>query len=190
MNQEYKNIIAVTNRHLCSRPLPEQIRKICELSPKGIILREKDMSENEYKKLAEEVLSICEEYHVPCMLHTYINTAKELNHPAIHLPLPLLRKYQNELSFFSTIGTSIHSASEVLEAEHLGASYVTAGHIYTTDCKKGLEPRGLGFLCEVTGLARIPVYAIGGIQPGSGQIEEVMRHGADGGCIMSGMMHV
>ena len=25
----------------------------------------------------------------------------------------------------------------------LGATYVVAGHIFETDCKKGLEPRGI-----------------------------------------------
>ena len=36
-----------------------------------------------------------------------------------------------------------------MEAERLGATYVTAGHIFTTDCKKGLPPRGLDFLKNV-----------------------------------------
>lgn len=50
------------------------------------------------------------------------------------------------------------------EAEQLGASYLTAGHIYATDCKRGLPPRGLGFLKEVCREVSIPVYGIGGIK--------------------------
>lgn len=38
---------------------------------------------------------------------------------------------------------------DALKAQQLGATYVTAGHIYTTNCKKGLPPRGLEFLGEV-----------------------------------------
>ncbi len=68
------------------------------------------------------------------------------------------------VSDFHTVGTSIHSVSEAVEAEKLGASYLTAGHIYVTDCKKGLPPRGLPFLQHVCQAVQIPVYGIGGIK--------------------------
>lgn len=194
-------IIAVTNRSLCSIPLPEQMERICRLHPRAVILREKDLPEEEYALLAEEILKICREYNVPCILHTFAETAVRLNCPDIHLPLPLLRRYRTEestksiLSHFTQIGTSIHSVEEALEAEKLGASCLTAGHIYATDCKKGLPPRGLSFLQEVCRSVSIPVYAIGGIrmegtQPDQKQMQEIMKCGAAGGCVMSGMMKV
>ena len=46
-----------------------------------------------------------------------------------------------------------------MEAERLGATYVTAGHIFTTDCKKGLPPRGLDFLKNVCDAVTIPKTA-------------------------------
>lgn len=76
------------------------------------------------------------------------------------------------------------------EAVALGADYLTAGHIYQTDCKKGVPPRGLSFLREVCREIEVPVYAIGGIGLCKAQIEEVMAAGAKGACIMSGMMQV
>lgn len=189
----YQNVIAVTNRHLCSRPLTEQVERICRCHPKAVILREKDLTEGAYSDLAREVTVICRNYDVPCILHTFVNTAKMLNCPAIHLPLPLLREYAaipNYLSGLTTIGTSVHSAADALEAVHLGASYVTAGHIYTTDCKKGIPPRGLEFLREICKLIPLPVYAIGGIKIDEPKLSEVIRCGAKGGCIMSGMMEI
>lgn len=47
---EYKNIIAVTNRKLCERPFPEQVERICQMHPKALILREKDLSESAYEQ--------------------------------------------------------------------------------------------------------------------------------------------
>ena len=79
---------------------------------------------------------------------------------------------------------------EALEAEALGASYLIAGHIYATDCKKGLPARGTGFLRAVCEAADIPVYGIGGIHLDEAQIKEVLGCGAAGGCIMSGMMRI
>lgn len=44
------------------------------------------------------------------------------------------RKYPH----IKRIGTSIHSVEDAVFAESHGADYITAGHIFTTDCKKGL----------------------------------------------------
>lgn len=90
----------------------------------------------------------------------------------------------------SKIGTSVHSVEDAKEAERLGVSYMTAGHIYVTDCKKGLAPRGLGFLKDVCSTVNVPVYAIGGIKFDKKQWEELKQKGASGGCIMSGMMEL
>lgn len=182
-----KHIIAVSNRHLCSRPLPEQIERVCHLHPKAVILREKDLTPDEYTPLASQILNICKNYHVPCILHTYTETAEQLGCTSIHLPLPLLRSC-TLLDKFSIIGTSVHSIEEATEAEALGATYLTAGHIYATDCKKGLPPRGTEFLRKVCQSVQIPVYAIGGIKFNEKQIMEIQECGAKGGCIMSGMM--
>lgn len=87
------------------------------------------------------------------MLHSFINVAMELEHPYIHLPLPILEAYvkknvsgniytgmskstDNYQQFFKVIGTSVHSVEDAIKAEQLGATYMTAGHIFATDCKK------------------------------------------------------
>ena len=46
------------------------------------------------------------------------------------------------LKHFNIIGASTHSLEDAKIAEKLGATYITASHIFATDCKKGLEPRG------------------------------------------------
>lgn len=184
------SVIAVTNRRLCSRPFMEQLERVCRFQPKAVILREKDLSEQEYLLLAENVLQICKQYQVPCILHSFVSVARALNSPAIHLPLPLLRRYHGQLDDFTTVGTSIHSVEDALEAEKLGATYLTAGHIYTTDCKKGVPPKGPAFLKEVCQSVSLTVYAIGGIHPDQAQFQEIMDCGAKGGCIMSGMMQL
>ena len=188
--EEYKNVITVTNRKLSSRPFMEQMERVVKLHPKAVILREKDLSEEEYAELAAQILTLCKQYQVPCMLHTYLETARKLQHPYIHLSLFLLKENSEKLSDFLAVGCSIHSVEEAKEAQKLGATYLTAGHIYTTDCKKGLPPRGLDFLREVCNAVTIPVYAIGGIHAGTRQIQEVMECGASGACIMSEMMKI
>jgi thiamine-phosphate pyrophosphorylase len=68
----------------------------------------------------------------------------------------------------------------------MGASYLIAGHIFATDCKKGLSPRGLDFLAAVCRVTQIPVFAIGGINDKCYPL--VLKAGAAGACIMSETM--
>ncbi|AKC62902.1 thiamine-phosphate pyrophosphorylase ThiE [Clostridium sporogenes] len=186
-------LLAITNRHICNNEFLEQMQDICTLNEKNtviesvsIVLREKDLSEKDYKKLAAKVLNICEKNNTECILHTYYKVAKELNCKKIHLPLHVLKSNPNIYKDFNEIGVSIHSVSEAIEAMNLGATYITAGHIFATDCKKDLPPRGLSFLSSVCSSVHIPVYAIGGISPANA--EKAINAGAEGVCIMSGLM--
>ena len=181
------DILCVTNRTLCNEDFLVRVEKIAAEHPKGIILREKDLSEKEYKELAENVLMICKRYDVPCMLHSFIDVAMELGAENIHLPLHILREMDAKTKEnFKIIGASCHSVEEAQEAEQLGCTYITAGHVFVTDCKKGLAPRGLEFLQSVCESVSIPVYAIGGIS--SENINAVRKVGAAGACVMSGLM--
>lgn len=186
-------LLAITNRHICNNEFLAQIQDICTLNEKNtviesvsIVLREKDLSEKDYKKLAAKVLNICEKNNTECILHTYYKVAKELNCKKIHLPLHVLKSNPNIYKDFNEVGVSIHSISEAIEAMNLGATYITAGHIFATDCKKDLPPRGLSFLSSVCSSVNIPVYAIGGISPANA--EKAINAGAEGVCIMSGLM--
>lgn len=181
------DLICITNRKLCSNNFSDQIEMIASAHPKAIVLREKDLSEKEYEQLARQVMQICQKYGTQCILHSFSNVAIALGAEAVHMPLPLLQKMTpQEKSHFQIIGASCHSLEEAKEAQDLGCTYITAGHIFLTDCKKGLPGRGLPFLEEICKAVRIPVYAIGGIS--SQNIESVRKTGAAGACIMSGFM--
>lgn len=181
------DLICITNRKLCSNNFLDQIEMIASAHPKAIVLREKDLSEKEYEQLARQVMQICQKHGTQCILHSFSNVAIAFGAVAVHMPLPLLQKMTpQEKSHFQIIGASCHSLEEAKEAQDLGCTYITAGHIFLTDCKKGLPGRGLSFLEEICKAVRIPVYAIGGIS--SQNMESVRKTGAAGACIMSGFM--
>lgn len=181
--------ICVTNRTLCR---DDFLTRIDHIAKKGvadaILLREKDLTEREYLELAEKLLLICKSHNRRCILHTYYKAAKELGCKEIHLPLPLLQKMreEGEKEWFTTVGTSVHSLKQANLAMHLQADYMTAGHIFETDCKKGLPGRGLSFLSKVVCESEVPVYGIGGIS--ADNAGQIMETGAAGVCIMSGFM--
>ena len=73
-----------------------------------------------------------------------------------------------------------------MQAKDAGATYLTASHIFATDCKKGLAPRGLSFLRETVRAVDIPVYALGGIC--ADNAPACIQAGAAGVCVMSECM--
>lgn len=236
--------IAITNRKIFEESFPDALEMEAYLNHiqrilpavDFLVLREKDLDEAEYEKLAERVLSLCREAKVPCAIHNHPETARRLGCGYLHLPLLELEKYVKERKWGKNdgeshpkemplrenlseenyskenyvkenypaetfqgenyltenplkkirIGTSVHSVEEAVRAEELGASYLFAGHIFETDCKKGLAPRGLSFLEEVCKAVSIPVYALGGINDETEPL--VRKTKAAGACRMSGYM--
>ncbi len=183
MIKNSEKIICITNRTLCPIPLEEQLEKVVNSGITRVILREKDLSEQDYSELAKKILGI---RNIDLTVHSFPNIARTLSVKKIHLPLKALTK--EICKEFEVSGTSVHSVSEAVEAEKIGVSYVIAGHIFATDCKKDLPPRGLSFLEEVCRSVKIPVYAIGGIN--GENMKSALDAGASGVCIMSGLMKI
>lgn len=187
-------LIAVTDSASCPRPLAEQIErltKLTELRPQAVILRAKALDKAAYRTLALQAQQSCEAAGIALILHSDWQLARELGISMLHLPLALLRQISEyERAYFTWLSTSVHSVGEAQEAQALGATVLIAGHIYTTQCKAGLAPRGLSFLQAVCSAISLPVYAIGGISFDASQHAELQANGARGACVMSAYMRL
>ena len=194
----------ITNRKLCENEnLEKQIKKIFSAYEKKIILknfeivaltlREKDLDKNEYLNLVEKIYPICKKYGIDLILHQNydLNLDEKYNIEGIHLSYEIFKSLNKNIrekliKKYKRIGVSIHSLEEAKDVENLGATYVVAGHIFETDCKKGLEPRGLNFIKELSSVLTIPIFAIGGINEENSSL--VLNSGAFGVCMMSSLM--
>ena len=194
----------ISNRKLCENEnLERQIEKIFLAYEKKIILknfeivsltlREKDLNKNEYLNLVEKIYPICKKHKINLILHQNydLNLDDRYNIDGIHLSYKIFKSLNKNIreeliKKYKRIGVSIHSLDEAKEVENLGASYIVAGHIFETDCKKGLEPRGLKFVEELSSILTIPIFAIGGIDEKNSQ--SVIDSGAFSVCMMSSLM--
>ncbi len=194
----------ISNRKLCENEnLEKQIEKIFSAYEKKIILknfdivaltlREKDLDKNEYLKLIEKIYPICKRYGINLILHQNydLNLDDKYNIEGIHLSYSIFKSLSQNIKAelikkYKRIGVSIHSLDEAKEVESLGASYVIAGHIFETECKKGLEPRGLNFIKDLSSALSIPIFAIGGIDEKNSL--SVINNGAFSICMMSTLM--
>ena len=194
----------ISNRKLCENEnLEKQIEKIFSAYERKIILknfdivaltlREKDLNKNEYLKLIEKIYPICQKYKINLILHQNydLNLDDKYNIEGIHLSYSIFKSLNENIKAelikkYKRIGVSVHSLNEAKEVESLGASYVVAGHIFETDCKKGLEPRGLKFIKDLSSALSIPIFAIGGIDEKNSL--SVINNGAFSICMMSTLM--
>lgn len=186
-------LIAVTDTNSCPRPLIEQLLRLQQapIEPAALILRAKTLSSADYQLLAKQAQKICTKLTLPLILHSDWQLANDLGIDSLHLPLALLPSLpEAEKKRLRWLSTSVHSLEEAQQAKELGATVLIAGHIYTTQCKPGLAPRGLSFLQAVCAATSLPVYAIGGIGFSSAQLAELKAKGARGACIMSAYMQV
>ena len=144
-------LIAVTDAPSCPRSLVEQVERIaeCAYKPQQLLLRAKELTPEDYAKLAREVLPLCQKYGIELIIHTHWQIALELGIQRVHLPLPKLSQLPVAARRSLVISSSVHSVAEAQRALAEGAQALVAGHIYSTSCKAGLPPRGLEFLKQI-----------------------------------------
>lgn len=160
---------------------------IIEDSIKGgvdkVILREKDLRHKELLELANRVKKVTDKYNTHLIINGNIDVAKKIDAYGYHCGFYDYIKSPNR---YKIEGVSIHSVDEAIEAEKLGADYILAGHIFKTDCKKGLEARGISFLRKLKSNVDIPIIAIGGICPAN--IQSIKEVGVKNIAVMSYIM--
>ena len=74
----YEHAIVITNRALVNGDFLEQLQKVSQVHPHALILREKDLPDTEYEKLAAKVLEIYRTAGVPVFLHSRMEIAARL----------------------------------------------------------------------------------------------------------------
>ncbi|MDR5658727.1 thiamine phosphate synthase [Serpentinicella sp. ANB-PHB4] len=179
-------IYLVTNRKLITTgTLLDKIEKAMEKGIAGIILREKDLTTKDLLPLAKQIKELTKDTKVQFFVNGNIEVAQDL-HTGVHLSFEAFVENKPKLNQKQKMGVSVHSLEEAKKAEKLGASYLLAGHVFSTDCKKGLAPRGLDFIKNIKENTSIPLIAIGGIDYNN--MHQVYQSGADGVAMMSYFM--
>lgn len=175
-------IIAVTDDKLETNQLLDTLLTI-EASIDAVILREKSKTDSEVITFIEQLIEAGFD-STKVIVHRRINVAsitgiKKVQLPGYDVPLALLRKQFPAISF----GRSVHSIEEAEAAYKAGADWVLYGHIFATNSKEGLPPRGTDELFQIVESLPIPVYAIGGIQPH--HLPQLNQGGVAGVAVMS-----
>jgi thiamine-phosphate pyrophosphorylase len=185
------NLYLITDRKLfpTNDLLLAGIEDALRAGVKAIQLREKDLATRTLLDMAYRMRELTMKYNALFFINDRVDIAMCVRSDGVHLgqtsiPVHAVRELVGDKVL---IGASTHSLDEALNAEKEGADFVTFGPVYHTPSKsKYGEPVGTEALKTVRKKITKPVFGIGGIKPGN--VAEVMKAGADGIAVISGIL--
>jgi 8-oxo-dGTP diphosphatase len=169
---------AITN--LSEMPLflfIQQLENRIKNGTKLIQVREKELSDYEYKKFAQQILEVCRGRDVKVMINSNINLAYELSADGVQLnsgQIHTINKFPKEL----IIGASCHNIKDLDVAEMKGANFAVLSPINKTLSHPKASPIGWEELSKLAIKYTMPIYALGGMA--LGDVERAQSAGAIG----------
>ena len=134
-----------------------QLRKFL---PDFALYRDKESDDYAFK--AANFIQICKQIpKVKSFIHQDYLLANSLHAVGVHLTSLQFDRVKKAKGLGLEVIISCHTKDEVLEAESLGADYVTYSPIFPTP-NKG-EPKGVEDLKELAAATSLKVFALGGI---------------------------
>ena len=168
---DYSNMIAVTNRHTFDKEKdPEnafltQIAKVAALSPKAIVLREKELDEERFYEEAVQLQELARKYKVPFVVNDNVDIAVRMDADGVHVG-------QNDMEAGDVraligpdkiLGVSAQTVEQAVLAEERGADYLGVGAVFPSGSKEDAVEVSFETLKAICEAVSIPVIAIGGI---------------------------
>lgn len=179
----------ITDRHECSRPLPDVVAEACKAGVRAVQLREKDLSAQDLFKLGGQLKRICDNEEAQLFVNDRLDIALALGTAGVHLttqslPVHVVRRLIPQTSL---VGVSTHGLAEAISADEAGADFIVLSPIFKTRSAsfqgKTLGIEGLRQVCKEV---PIPTYALGGITPD--RAKDCINAGAFGVAVRSIIM--
>lgn len=150
--------------------------------------RAKYQSPTDRMAMAELLHAACREYDAKLIINDFPELARDIDADGVHLGQGdiSINEARQILGRDKLIGISTHNVEEALRAESQGADYVGLGSVFATDSKDDTSVVGIEMLSKVRRAVRIPLVAIGGIDPAGADL--AIEAGADCVAVISGIM--
>ena len=128
-------------------------------------LREKDISSDEFYRLAVSIKSITDKYEIPLIINDRVDIALSANAAGVHigqhdLPASIVRKIIPQSMI---LGVSALTLQEAQKAVSDGADYLGVGAMFSTSTKTDADVVSMHTLSQIRKSVHIPIVAIGGI---------------------------
>src|SRR5690554_392853 len=132
-----------------------------------VLLRAPDLAPDQYRQLAAAALEGCSGSQTGVLLHGRPSLLSEFPDAAgLHLPWREAEGLSGRpVPANVWLGVSCHDAGQLCHAERLGADYAVLGPVLPTASHPGEPVLGWEAFAALVAGARLPVYALGGLQP-------------------------
>jgi thiamine-phosphate diphosphorylase len=170
-------LLVLTDRSQCAGSLRDAVAEAVAGGARAVVLREKDLPEDERDRLAGEMRALLDPVG-GVLVRAGTRGGADAVHLAAADPFPVARP--------ALVGRSCHSREELERARAEGCDYVTVSPVFPTESKPGygpaLGPDGLAALVA----AGPPAYALGGVRPAD--VPACLAGGARGIAVMGPIM--
>jgi len=128
-------------------------------------------------KRARVLRDITTKYGTVFIVNDFIEIAREVDADGVHLGQDdeSITHARNALGAGKIVGLSTHSLEQAVAAQEAGANYMAIGPVFSTPTKPGRKAVGLETVKKVAQIAKIPLFAIGGIDKSN--IDDVLSTG-------------
>lgn len=150
--------------------------------------RAKHQSPEDRLAMAGLLRAACHAADAKLIINDFPELAKEVDADGVHLGQDDMSvgDARKILGRDKIIGISTHNVDEALKAESHGADYIAIGSVFATDSKDDTSVVGIDTLNKVRRAVRIPLVAIGGIDPAGADL--AIEAGVDAVAVISGVM--
>lgn len=129
-------------------------------------LRAKTLGEDDYRDLARRALRLCRAYGGQLLLNAEPSWAEDLGADGVHLTSRrLMHAPARPLGAEHWVAASCHNADEVAHACRIGVDFIVVAPVLPTATHPGGQGLGWHGVKALTGIASVPVYALGGLSP-------------------------
>lgn len=166
VNKSDMLLYVVTDRTwLGKNSLLEQVEDIIKSGATFIQLREKDITFDEFVRIAKEIKSVTDKYNVPFVINDNVDVAVAVDADGVHVGQSdeEIKIARGKLGADKIIGVSAHTVKEAKDAEQNGADYIGVGAVFNTTTKQDANTVSFEVLKDICNNTNIPVVAIGGI---------------------------
>ena len=165
---------------------PNALNRINDALNRGLSLiqvRGKDWPPALFEQYAHEIVGRAHACGARVVINMDVGLARRCGADGVHLTAAQLREYGSRPDA-ALVGVSCHSAEELRKAEALDADFAVLGPVLPTPTHPGAQLLGWTGLAQHAANARIPVFALGGVQPDD--LQQALCCGAHGIAMVRG----
>lgn len=179
-------LYAVTDRSWTKeQTIFQQVEETLKGGTTFLQLREKNLSDEEFKSEAEEIKKICAEYKVPFVINDNVELAKEIDADGVHVGQDDMNasNVRQIIGNDKILGVSVQTVEQAILAEKQGADYLGVGAVFSTSTKSDAVEVPYEMLQKICSAVKIPVVAIGGINKSN--VNQLAKSGICGIAVIS-----